>query len=362
MTYYPTYALITHFVTLIAILSIRYHYKVRTIFYFFIASLITFFISFLILTDYGIYDAVYQNINLDAPIQDSFWIIGENPSPYEPLYVVLTYVARLFSENYNYIRVFMVLLALLIKIVFLLRWGSFYSIAFVFYISILFYPDSYLLRASLSASFLLLATWSIFDNKSFISFLFFVLLAAGFHISALVFIPFWFIRNIKLSTKTYYVILFFILLTSFYEIGLPLVNVFITMFAGSENALLFQKLIMYSNSEDLVNNSGYGFSSIIYFSIALATIAFKKTLVSIMPNYHFVLIMILFSLLMLQGFSDIPVIGERLFRMTSFFLVIAFGYLLNVLNKHDKLLISTLIIVILNIIPYITDAGPFILL
>ena len=256
----------------------------------------------------------------------------------------------------------MVLLALLIKIVFLLRWGSFYSIAFVFYISILFYPDSYLLRASLSASFLLLATWSIFDNKSFISFLFFVLLAAGFHISALVFIPFWFIRNIKLSTKTYYVILFFILLTSFYEIGLPLVNVFITMFAGSENALLFQKLIMYSNSEDLVNNSGYGFSSIIYFSIALATIAFKKTLVSIMPNYHFVLIMILFSLLMLQGFSDIPVIGERLFRMTSFFLVIAFGYLLNVLNKHDKLLISTLIIVILNIIPYITDAGPFILL
>ena len=120
MTYYPIYALITHFVTLFAILSIRFHPKILSFLYFFTASLIAFLISFLLLTDYGAYDAAYQNINLDNSIRDSLWLIGKNPSIYEPLYTLLTHVTRAFTDNFNYVRVFMVLLTLIIKIAFLL--------------------------------------------------------------------------------------------------------------------------------------------------------------------------------------------------------------------------------------------------
>lgn len=359
MTYYPTYALITHLVTLVVVLTASMHHKVRPIIYIILSIGITFIVSRLLLTDFGIYENSYLNIDTSIPIFESILLRGEHQTVYEPLYSIVTSIFRNYTENFNYARIFFVITALIIKIAFLLRWGNFYSVAFIFYISVLFYPDSYLLRASMSSSIVLLAIWSMMSKKSFTQFLLLILCAAGFHLSAFIALPFWFVKNMNITFKQSLILFTLILSLGFIGIGLPIINFIITIGAGAEEALIIKKLVLYSNSELYLASSGSGAASLVYLGITFLFIMLRERLFKIMPHYNFVLLMLLFGLFMLLGFSDFNIVAERVFRMVSFFLVIALGHVLSVFNEKDKFFISIFLIVVFNIIPYITDAGPF---
>jgi hypothetical protein len=211
----------------------------------------------------------------------------------------------------------------------------------------------------MSSSIVLLAIWSMMSKKSFTQFLLLILCAAGFHLSAFIALPFWFVKNMNITFKQSLILFTLILSLGFIGIGLPIINFIITIGAGAEEALIIKKLVLYSNSELYLASSGSGAASLVYLGITFLFIMLRERLFKIMPHYNFVLLMLLFGLFMLLGFSDFNIVGERVFRMVSFFLVIALGHVLSVFNEKDKFFISIFLIVVFNIIPYITDAGPF---
>ena len=60
--------------------------------------------------------------------------------------------------------------------------------------------------------------------------------------------------------------------------------------------------------------------------------------------------------------SDFEVLADRLFRNYAIVFALAFGYTLNATSKDSKTFLYISAIIILNIIPYFTDAGPYILI
>ena len=167
--------------------------------FFLSTAIISYWISFLNLSDYPIYLKIYDWVDPRAPLLDQ-----PRPFSVEIGYLALMYVVKPFTENFDFIRISIIFIGLLIKLLFLMKWGKFYLVSFLFYLSFLWYPDSYLLRSSLSASLALIGFWAMLNRRPAYQYFLPIIFASAFHVSALLLLPLWWIRNISLSKQFSY--------------------------------------------------------------------------------------------------------------------------------------------------------------
>ena len=348
----PIYAFITHIVTFFVLAAAVNKGPVKYILFaagiFFALVLM----SPLSLDDYENYASMFRNINIDESLAEQTVILYG-----EYLYLLFNYLLRFFTDDFILVRFLLLFIALYIKILFLIRWGKFYALSFIFYISILFYPDSYLLRSTIASSIILLGIWALFENRPWYQFFIPIFIAIGFHSSAAIAIPLWFIKKIKISKQFGFLLFFIILMVGLIGVGHSTVQLILSFF--SADIYIFDKLLMYSDSKYGESMSLIKGSLLIYLPIIFAFIGYQDKIKKVMKHYDMTLVIILYSLFILLAFSDFLVLSERLFRLFAFMLSIAVGYIFYILHEREKTIITASAIIILNFLPYITDVGPY---
>ena len=125
MSQFPIYALITHLATFVCVLAAGVSRESRPILYIFGALIVSFIVSLLVLSDYGNYADAFTKIDVNQKFEDQYLL-----SNYEYLYTLINYWIRIFTTDFNYLRFLFVFFGLLIKILFLRRWGKFHSVSF----------------------------------------------------------------------------------------------------------------------------------------------------------------------------------------------------------------------------------------
>ena len=345
----------THIFTIIVMVGIGINKKLARVSFFVGSTIVCLIVSALLLTDYGVYADIFRAIKLDEPLLDQLSLLyGEIG------YLAVNYVFKPLTENFNYLRFLFLLSALVLKYLFLFRWGKFYIASFVFYIAITFYPDSYLIRSSFASSIALLGFWVILSGRSAGYFFLSIILASLFHISALVLLPLWWLRNITISKSLGFTLLGVIIGLGAIGVGHITVGFLSTVF--SVDGAIVSRLIEYSGSKYSVSAGLIRVSVLIYTIIVFAFIFYRDNIASRIRYYDFIATILLFSLFILLGFSDFIILADRIFRLTAFFFAIALGLILYSLKKRDQTIVSTLVIAVCNIAPYYTDAGPYMLL
>jgi hypothetical protein len=345
----PIYAFFAHFVTLLCITTFfisgsNNRWIIR---FTFILSIlvITYCVTLLRIPDYGIYLKIFEWVDTSAPLLDQ-----PRPFTVEIGYLGLNYFVKMFTNNFDIIRFGIIFAALLIKVLFLLRWGKFYLISFLFYLAFIWYADSYILRSSFAASLSLIGIWAILDKRSAFYFFLPVILASSFHVSVLVLLPFWWLRRLNLSQTSAYVLFVLIIISGFIGLGHGLVNFIAGIF--SVDIALIDRLIEYSGSKYAGSVGLLRASVIMYILITAAYIFFREAIIQNIPHYNFILLMLLFGLLLLLGFSDFEVLADRLFRLIAFFYAIALGHIFYCLQKQHQLILFIFVIFICNIFLY----------
>ncbi|MDC0517447.1 EpsG family protein [Porticoccaceae bacterium] len=348
----PVYALITHLLTFFFVLAAGLHSKFRPAPYIVGVLISSFIVSLLLLSDYNIYAEAFRVLDTQQSFEDEYSL-----SQFEYLYTLINYWIRIFTEDFNYLRFLFVFFGLLVKIFFLRRWGKFHSVSFIFYIAVVFYPDSYLLRSTLASSFLLIAFWVLMNKKPAYQFVGLVLIAAGFHFSALIALPIWFFRKTVVSERSATIALFLIFVFGFVGIGQTLVNLAIGFVF--DDGLLAQKIALYQDSKFAGRLSVFSGALVLYTSIIIAFIGCRKKLIGSMDNYDFCLVIMLLGLGLLLGLGDFAILAERTFRLFAFFYAVALGQVISCFTEKARMFVSMFLISVFNLVPYLTDAGPF---
>ena len=344
----PIYAFFAHLVTLLTLVGIFISGKNRMFVGFafvFCILIISYCISLLNLADYPVYVTIYDEVDLRAPLL-------EQPTPFsvEIGYLTLMYIVKGFTENFDFLRIGLIFIGLLIKVIFLMRWGKFYLVSFLFYLSFIWYPDSFLLRSSFAASIALLGFWAMLGKRPAYQFFLPIIVASTFHISALVLLPLWWFRRAKISQRVGYFILSMLLLSGIFGLGHYLVELIAKIF--SVDLYLVERLVMYSKSEYGQSVGLLRVSVLIYIFITAAYIFFKDIIATRIPYYDNILVILLFSLLLLIGLSDFEVLADRLFRLTAFFFVIAIGHIFYCLQKRDQIIFFVITLSVCNLFLY----------
>ena len=352
MTSLPLFAFITHIITFFSLLSTQSGSLYKNVILCAGAFFSVMVVSLLSLDDYENYASVFRSIDIDRQFfEQSIILYGEN------LYLFINYVFRFFTDDFNLVRCFLLFFAMILKIVFLVRWGRYYALSLTFYISMLFYPDSYLLRSTVASSILLLSIWALYCDKRWYYFFIPVFIAAGFHSSAIVALPLWFLAKIQLSKSIAILIIIISVALGIIGIGHIAVQLFLDIF--STDVYVIDKLFMYSESKYGSRMSLLKGSLVIYLLIAFIFIMSMDTIKKIMPHYNLTLVLILYSLFILLAFSDFLVLSERLFRLFTISFSIALGFVFSVIKEKDRTILAMITLILLNILPYYTDVGPY---
>ena len=348
MVSFPIYAFFVHLVSVVTLSTIWVFRDKRTpIIISFLLSIIviSFLTSLFDLSDYGIYALIFEQIDPDLPFFDSLAL-----TPFEIGYFALNYFSRLFLDNFDAIRIGLIFIILMIKAFFLVRWGKFYFISFVFYLSFVWYPDSYLLRSSVAASIALFGFWALLGNRPRYQFFVPIIIASTFHVSALILIPFWWLKDVKVYKKQGFVLLTSIIVLGIFGIGHLIVNVIAGVL--SVDISLVDTLITYGESKYGESAGILRVSVILYVLVAFVYIYFRDILVRRIHGYDLILCILLFSLFLLLGLSDFLVLSDRLFRLTGFFFAIAIGQIFYCVRKKEQMLCVALAVMFCNVFPY----------
>ena len=352
MTSFPVFALIVHVVTIVMIFGSGVNRKFRPGVGLIAGLVSTYIVCLVSLSDYEIYAGIYKSIDPNEPFLDQLpFLYGE------PLYLLSNYVARLFSDSFYSTRFLLIFAALAIKMMFLFRFGKHHSVSIVFYMSLLFYADSYLLRSTIASSIVLIGLWALMNNRPAYQFFVPILIATGFHTSALIALPIWLFRNIVISKKLGFFILGVIVVLGIFPIGHLMVGFLATY--GPSDFQAVDKLVGYANQ---IYGASAGIargSLLIYVSVAIAFIGFRHQISKMTPHYDLFATIVLYSLIILVGLSDFEILSDRLFRLIAFLIAIAMGYIVACFDHSARLLVAFTAIFVLNLLPYLTDPGPF---
>ncbi len=345
---FPIFAFIVHIITIILGFGKFLNQKFSMIFFTIVSVFSALFIIRLHLPDYGIYLNIYNSLNPDLKLSEQvlYWA-GE------PLYLSINHYFKKITNDFSYLHFLLVFIPLVIKSAFLVRWGAYATISFIFYMSFLFYADAYLLRSTMASGIVLLAIWELFKEKKSYRFFILVIIASGIHVSALISLPIWYFRKYSISQMSGYFLLLLILVLGLIGVGHALGTVLTTFF--STEWYIISMVTEYSQSKYGQSIGILRISVIFYFLITFVFIAYKNVINQMFPQYDFVLAIMLYNLFILIGFSDFEVMADRLFRINAFIFALAFGQICKAFKNEERLLISSILIIFFNIIPYITQ-------
>jgi hypothetical protein len=348
----PVFSFLTHVITLILGTSVFFGKSFKVFF------LLTTIVSSLIMTkillpDYAIYLEIYNSLNPNLKLSEQhlFWA-GE------PLYLYINYFFKKITNNFSYLHFLLVFIPLSIKIAFLIKWSESYFVSFVFYISILFFADSYLLRSTFASGIVLIGVWLLFNEKSKYQFFLTIIIASLIHISALIALPVWYFQKISLNKQKGFITLIIIFFLGLIGIGHYLEK-FISIFLPNEwyivSTVSNYSFGNYGQSVGLIRPT-----ILIYSIIAIFFISYRSILIKRFKNYDFILCLTLYSLFILIGFNDFEILADRLFRIFSFFIVLALGQILSCIKGNQRLFVFSILILFFNVVPYLT-APPYLI-
>jgi hypothetical protein len=348
MDSFPIYAFFVHLVSVLTLYTIwvfRDKPWPIAISFLLASVVISYSVSLLNLSDYEVYVLIFGQIDPGLPFFDSW-----KSTPFEIGYFALNYFGHFFLDSFDSMRVGLIFIILLFKVAFLVKWGKFYFISFLFYLSFVWYADSYLLRSSVAASISLVAFWALFDRRPAYQFFVSILIASTFHISALILLPFWWLRNVKVSQNLGFWLLSSIIILGFFGVGHLIVN----GIAGilSVDIVLVDRLVDYGESTYGKSAGILRVSVLIYVLITAVYIYFRDILVRRIYGYDLILCILLFSLFLLLGLSDFVVLSDRLFRLTGFFFAIAIGQIFYCVREKDQALWLAVAVGFCNVFPY----------
>ncbi len=162
-------------------------------------------------------------------------------------------------------------------------------------------------------------------EKKMLKFLAVNIIAIGFHYSAIVFIPFYFLSQIKINRNFIHILLFISIIVGFLFQTLIL-NYLLPQLGGLESVYA-DKVLGYSESEAFGTSISFGFSTIHRLVIFYLFYYYYDRILLKEPLKNLLLNAYLFSLIIYFLFSAIEIIGARgslYFRSMDIFIIASF--------------------------------------
>jgi hypothetical protein len=243
----------------------------------------------------------------------------------EPLFSFLCLIVKECGLNYHSFVFIAFTLATSLKFHSIFKYSTnfFASLMIYFPIQLMSY-DMNGIRQGLAMAVLLCSIKYLLD-RSFIKFLIVCIIAIGFHASAVVFIPFYFVANTRFNRK----LIHFILLASI-VIGFMFQSIILNYILpqlGGVESILAEKALGYSESEAFGTGLSLGFSTLHRLIIFYLFYYFYDK-IQLNDNFKNLLLnAYLFSLIIYFLFSAIEIIGARgslYYRTMDIFMIASF--------------------------------------
>lgn len=243
----------------------------------------------------------------------------------EPLFSFLCLIVKECGLNYSSFVFFAFTLATSLKFYSIFKYSTnfFASILIYFPIQLMSY-DMNGIRQGLAMA-ILLCSIKYLLNRSFLKFLIVCIIAIGFHSSAVVFIPFYFVSNTRFNRKLIHIVLLMSIVVGFIFQSVIL-NYILPQLGGVESVLA-EKALGYSESEAFGTGLSLGFSTIHRLIIFYLFYYFYDE-IKLNDNFKNLLLnAYLFSLIIYFLFSAIEIIGARgslYYRTMDIFMIASF--------------------------------------
>ena len=328
-------------------------YKAEIVFFTCIGLIIPFLISALryyVGTDYGNYIRVYNQFS-----GINFWELILNN--HELLFITVIKI------SYNPQVMFAIMAFLTITILYfsIFKYKEKLSLGFMFFLYLfLFFTSSFNIMKQGLAIVIIAYSYKFIFNKELKKFLITVFIAALFHVTALIFLPFYFVHNNSKNTKKTIqkiIKIIYIILMICVVLNYNLVINWLTKIS------FFEEFSLYSNEV-----SSNNFEFIINIMLLLIILIFRKRLINYdEKNKIFIFMFIINCILMFTGYIS-PFIKRiaLYFGISSIFLLASFPNIVK--KKEQRLLVyflislyaigmfvmSTFVLKHANIIPYQT--------
>lgn len=258
--------------------------------------------------------------------------------------------------NYEVFRGLCIFLILSSKIYLLSQFTRFIPLALVFYFAFQFYVDSYLIRASLAASFVGFALVARLKRRSILGF-FCLIAAVSMHLSALFVVPLWVVVNFKMTKMAHIIILLTLFIVAQFPLAELAAHITGILFSSYNFATTFVSYVgsTHGQAVGVLRGSVLMYSMIYLFFIIV--VDHNRSKFSYENN--FVINCMLFALACLLAFNDMVVISDRLSRFTLFFFVIGLMIAVRSLQKKTAGQVYFLISSVSVITGLVLDEGPY---
>lgn len=274
----------------------------------------------------------------------------------EPGFNISTLIVRSLGGNFIIYSILYFIVTLYARIFVFKRLS--YSLTLSLMVSFGFWMLVYDLngiRQSLSIAILGIAAYYAYCRK-FYKFLFFTLLAVSFHYSSLVFLPFYFLINMKIDKMGMFIIIAFVFILNVFNVSDFL---FSFILDGSSDNYFTSKSQAYSKINEYNSNALFSFGVIHRLLIFLVTLFFVNKIPAEERLKRFFLISAFLNFatyLMLSRYELIATRGSLGFRYMEcmFFSYIPFVYK----NKFIRYVAAFVILVYVLVQVYITIAVP----
>ena len=250
----------------------------------------------------------------------------------EILFLVVIKIAALFN-NYQIIFFIMAFLTVVIMYFTLFNYKEKLSLGFMFFIYLfMYFTSSFNLVKQCLAVVIVAYSYKFIFNREGKKFLITIIIASLFHVSAFLFLPFYFVVNKADEKKAKYIRICYIIITAIVVLNYQRVVGMISSIS------IFSDYGVYANEVESANRE-----AILSFAILIVILCFRKQLIKYdKRNEVFIFFAIINSILLLIGF--VTPYAKRIaeyFGISNIFIFASFPKLAK--NKQQELLIYFLI-------------------
>jgi hypothetical protein len=250
--------------------------------------------------DYENYKNIFYDIKVFKDATQSLAV--------EPGMGILIYSLKACGIPYGGLLLLIAVIAIFLKFRFIEKYSiyPFFSVL-IYYSRVFLAQDMGQMRQGLAMAIILFSMDSIL-NKNFKRFLFIIVLACLFHLSAILFFPIYFIANRKFSKKTISAV---ILLATVFAVFFDFKSILMNYAIGFLPGFLSNKLLLYASVMEADQTLGLTFS--VFFRIFLVLVlVWMKDRVTDLPGYtNAVFNIYVFGLIFYLVLNSFPQMGGR---------------------------------------------------
>lgn len=278
-------------------------------------------------SDTTAYISLFERINI-------YPFLNFNISRHEFGYILLNKIIGLFTQNKQLFISIIAFLPLVLIFRFIKRESKIKWLTVVLFITLGFYTNSFNWFRQIIAMALIVNSIEYVKTNQLKKFIGITILASLFHITALVFIPIYFIKNIKISIKSITIYVFMGVFIFFFS--RPIINIVVSLLATYEYT---------------VDSGGGTTFLLILIMILFFSLFFKKNILSASPEqqvyYHILFFAILFQLFALE-FG----LMTRVVRYFSIFLIVFIPNIIYYLRDKYITILGLSMVCVLTLLIY----------